>query len=144
MRKRLEDETGRASIPVWHIGRGLDSYLRMCEEYDYIAVGGVANGELSKKQYKYFPWFIDEAHKRGARVHCLGLTAMPLLQKYHFDSVDSTTWIGGRRFGILYHFNGRRIVTMRDPSKRIAGKDEADRLNLREWIKFQHYAEDNL
>ena len=35
-RKRLEDGAGRRCIPVWHMNRGREDWLKTCDEYDYI------------------------------------------------------------------------------------------------------------
>ena len=35
LRERLEGETGKKSIPVWHISRGREAFVKMCEEYGY-------------------------------------------------------------------------------------------------------------
>ena len=83
LRKRLENETGKKCIPVWHKSRGKEEYLKMCEEYDYVAIGGIVTKEITKEQYSFFPWFINEAHKRGCKIHGLGFTDTNLLQKYH-------------------------------------------------------------
>ena len=37
MRARLEAETGKQSIPVWHRSRGLDEFKRLCRDYPYSA-----------------------------------------------------------------------------------------------------------
>lgn len=42
MRARLEAETGKQSIPVWHRSRGLDEFKRLCRDYPYIGIGGFA------------------------------------------------------------------------------------------------------
>lgn len=39
IRRRLERETGKIPIPVWHKSRGKEEFLRMCDEYDYVAIG---------------------------------------------------------------------------------------------------------
>lgn len=66
-RNRLEDLAGAQCIPVWHKSRGKDEFLRMCEDYPYIAIGGIVTKEISKEQYPFFSWFISEAHKKSAR-----------------------------------------------------------------------------
>ena len=35
MRARLEAETGKQSIPVWHRSRGLDEFKNLCRDYPY-------------------------------------------------------------------------------------------------------------
>ena len=48
-RKKIENQTGIKSIPVWHKSRGIDYFKRMVDEYDYIAIGGFANGDIKNK-----------------------------------------------------------------------------------------------
>lgn len=142
-RKRLEKETGKKCIPVWHKSRGKDEFLKMCDEYDYVAIGGIVTKEITKDQYPFFTWFLNEAHKRGCKVHGLGFTATKELHKYHFDTVDSTNWLSGGRFGQLHTFNGRYIESKSYKNKRAVYK-AIDSHNLKEWVKFQRYAEKNL
>ena len=56
LRARLESQVGWPSIPVWHKGRGKDGYLEMCNgQYDYVALGGIAPGEITPERFKYLP-----------------------------------------------------------------------------------------
>jgi len=144
LRDRLHQRTGKASIPVWHISRGKDYYLRMCEEYKYIAFGGLMSDGVSRQKLeKSFPWFLNEAHKRGTKVHGLGYTSIAGLHKYHFDSVDSTAWLSGNRGGFLYVFNpktGGMDKIEKQAGQRLKGTDAAQ-WNFNEWLKFQKYAD---
>lgn len=143
-RRLLERKTGRRCIPVWHKSRGLDEYKRMVKEYDYIAVGGIANGDIKRSEYKYFTPLLNYAHQAGCKVHGLGFTDTGRLHQYPFDSVDSTSWISGSRFGSVYRFNGRRMVATTVEGKRMIDYKIADLHNLREWMKFQKYADSYL
>lgn len=141
-RKRLEDMTGKASIPVWHKSRGREDYLKTCEEYDYVAIGGIVTKEITQKEYNVFPYLISEAHKRDAKVHGLGFTNLKGLTMYHFDSVDSTAWISGNRFGCVYRFDGKTMQKHdKRPGQRLANAKDVALHNFREWVKFQKYAE---
>ena len=96
-------------------------------------------------EYKYFPWFIKTAHEHGAKIHGLGFTSLNGIKKYHFDSVDSTAWTTGNRFGYVYKFNGKDIIKIDPPRGYRLGNTRAVALNnYIEWIKFQRYAERNL
>lgn len=140
-RKAIEQKTGKQVIPVWHKSRGKDEFLRMCDEYNYVAIGGIVTKEITKEQYKYFPWFINEAHKRNCKIHGLGFTSLDGIVKYKFDTVDSTAWTTGNRFGFVYKFNGKTMVKIDVPKgKRLNGKVAAVN-NFAEWIKFQQYAD---
>lgn len=144
LRKRLEREVGWPSIPVWHFPRGKDEFLRMCDEYDYVAMGGLGTPEFPRDMYKYFPWFIKEAHKRGAKIHGLGFTNMEGLRKYHFDSVDSSSWTSGNRFGYVYKFDGKTLLKYDKPDGSRVKCREVALNNFNEWVKFCKYAETHL
>lgn len=144
-RKRLEAGTGKKCIPVWHKSRGREEFLKMCDEYDYVAIGGIVTKEITKEQYSCFPWFISEAHKRGCKIHGLGFTDTNLLPKYHFDSVDSTAWLSGSRFGHVYYFDGKTMKSKKPPKgKKTVHYKLVDDHNIKEWLKYQRYAAQNL
>ena len=142
-RKRLEKETGKKCIPVWHKSRGKDEFFRLCENYEYIAIGGIVTKEIKPDEYKYFSWFIDEAHKRNCKIHGLGFTKTKQLEKIKFDSVDSTTWNRGR-FGDLYVFDNGKMKTKKKQGARLKDGKKANAFCLEQWIKYQHYADKNL
>ena len=148
LRARLEKLVGWKSIPVWHNSRGKDEFVRHAEEYPYVALGGlvaVGKAEYARKLWKHFPWFIDTAHKNGAKIHALGFTSLDGIAQYHFDSVDSTAWTGGNRFGFVYHFNGKTMDKIDVPKGyRIKDSRRLALINYTEWIKFQKYAETHL
>ena len=142
LRKRLETKTGKQCIPVWHKFRGKENFLSMCDEYKYVAVGGIVSGEIKKEQYPIFTWLINEAHKRGCKIHGLGFTNLEGITKYHFDSVDSTAWTTGNRFGSIYKFNGHTMEKFqKKPGQRLADSRKVALNNFVEWVKFQQYAD---
>ena len=148
-RKHLERLTNKPVIPVWHISRGIDNFYKMCDEYSYVALGGIVGERRSGTKYKQyhaaFPHFINEAHKRNAKIHGLGYTDLNGLTVNHFDSVDSTAWTTGNRFGFVYQFNGKTMIKHDVPKgKRLADSRKVALINYTEWIKFQKYAEKHL
>lgn len=141
-RRKLESLVGWKCIPVWHKSRGITEYYRHCTEYPYVGIGGYVIKELTPEEYKAFPQMIRYAHKNGAKVHCLGFTRLCDLPKYHFDSVDSTAWTTGNRFGFIYKFNGETMVKYNAPKgMRLADSKKVALNNYIEWLKFQQYAE---
>lgn len=141
-RKILEKKTGRKCIPVWHKSRGLDEFKKMCDEYDYIAIGGIVSKEITHKEYPMFTYLINEAHKRGCKIHGLGFTNLKGMRTYKFDSVDSTSWTTGNRFGAVYRFNGNTMKKyLKGSNQRIKDSKKACIHNFIEWVKFQKYAE---
>ena len=147
LRAKLEKLTGKKPIPVWHVSRGKDYFIKMCKEYPYVALGGIVTQEVPRQTYeKAFPWFIKIAHEHGAKIHGLGYTSLEGLHKYHFDSVDSTAWLYGNRGGYLYKFNPRTgLIDKIDAPKGMRLKSQESAMhNFKEWIKFQEYAEKHL
>ena len=136
IRAYIEHKTGKQVIPVFHLERGKDEWLRMCDEYDYVAIGGIAVAKGRNKLEPYIPWFTSEAHKRGAKVHGLGYTNMTNLPNTGFDSVDSSAWLYGNRAGYVYRWDGRKMQKVNSPKgKKLDGKAAA-RHNFMEWVKM--------
>ena len=148
LRRNLERLTGRQPIPVWHNNRGKDEFERHAKEYPYVAIGGlvaVGKAEYARKLWKFFPWFINTAHENGAKIHALGFTSLDGITQYHFDSVDSTAWTTGNRFGFVYKFDGRTMKKIDVPEGyRLNNPKKVALINYTEWIKFQKYAETHL
>lgn len=142
-RKKLERLTNKQPIVVWHPQRGIEEYYNHCKEYKYIALGGFVAATLQKRnQYlKLYPNFINVAHKHGCKIHGLGFTSLQKLPYLHFDSVDSTTWLNGVKYGILYKFNGKTLVATGAPEGKRGNSKLIQRINFEEWVKFQRYAE---
>lgn len=144
-RKKLEELVGRPCIPVWHKSRGVEEYKSHCREYPYVSIGGYVVKEIKQKEYENFPSMIKYAHKHGAKVHCLGYTSLNNLTRHHFDSVDSTAWTTGSRFGYVYKFDGKTMVTIKPPNgKRLGDPKKVALNNFEEWVKYQKYAETHL
>ena len=144
-RRQIERLTQRQCIPVWHSTRGIAEFTRMCEEYPYVALGGIVGGEWKSSAEKAIPWFIREAHKHNAKIHGLGYTKLKKLEQYHFDSVDSTAWTSGNRFGHIWKFNGKTMIKINPPKGyRIKESRRVAVNNWIEWTKFQRYADVHL
>lgn len=141
-RAYIEQKTGKKCIPVWHKTRGMDDYLETVKNYEYVAIGGIVTKEITRKQWRYFPYLIREAKKQKAKVHGLGFTATSELHKYPFDSIDSTSWLSASRFGTVQTFSNGIIKTVKKPEgKKVKHYKILDDYVVGEWIKFQEYAD---
>lgn len=145
-RKTIERLTGKPVIPVFHRERGEKYFHRMCEEYDYVAVGGLVGTTYARQHYHYLQWFIDVAHANNAKIHGLGFTSIEGLKKYNFDTVDSTSWLSGSRFASINVWNP--ITKKFDKYNKPRGKQTvkgfyrlADKYNGKAWIQFGKYLE---
>lgn len=138
MRAKLELQTKKKCIPVWHKSRGVDYFVEMCKNYKYVSLGGIAAKEFKQKEHKTFTWFINTAHKYGAEIHGLGYTSLKNLNEglYKFDSVDSTSWLGGGRFGQVYGFKDGKLQNIQSKTEFRVNAAKLREHNLIEWLKF--------
>lgn len=147
LRIKLEKLTGKQPIPVWHKNRGKEYFTRMCEQYPYVAIGGIVTKEIPTKLYeKLFPWFIKTAHEHKCKIHGLGYTNIKGLHKYRFDSVDSTAWVYGNKSGSVYKFQpttGMMDIVKVPSGKRLKSNAVAIN-NFNEWVRFMKYARTSL
>lgn len=150
LRFKLEQMTGKKPIPVWHRTRGKDYFLKMCDNYPYVAIGGIVTKEIERAKYeKLFPWFISTAHQNGSKIHGLGYTNLENMKRFRFDSVDSTTWKMCGRFGQLMQYDRGTIIKHNSvvggvKKRKIINPASSYAHNFGEWLKFQKYADNNL
>lgn len=138
-RKKIEAKTGKQTIPVWHKNRGIQAFKDMCEEYNYVALGGFAIKEIKPNQYGDAKKLVDYAKKKGVKVHGLGYTRSDLTD-WNFYSVDSSSWTGGVRYGQAVKFEHNKIRTIKKkPGQGRAKGNEIAESNLKQWIKYQKY-----
>lgn len=146
LRKMIEDGTGIAPIPCWHSNRGAEYFIKCCEDYPYVALGTTtanADGRKIRNNPKVLHWFIEQAHKNNAKIHGLGFTSTPWLKELKFDSVDSTTWNVGGKFGnvVLFDSNGFPTQRYKSDKNKKAKTIELNNFNFEQWVKFQKYAD---
>lgn len=143
IREKIEKETNKKCIPVWHLSRGIEEYKKLCKDYSYIALGGIAIKDIKRKDYdKMFPYLLRIAKQHNCNVHGLGLTSSKI-NKFNFYSVDSTSWTVTQRFGEIqkYDYKTNTIKRLKKDYARIkADKTIRNKLNLlclKEWKKLQ-------
>lgn len=146
-RDRIAQAVGIAPIPCWHSNRKWEGWLKMCEEYKYVAIGtttATPDGVKMRKNPAILAQFIHTAHQRGAKIHGLGFTNLEWLHKLRFDSVDSTTWNVGGKYGNLCMFDGGNTRQDKPAGKRVKDTNTINLHNFKQWVKFQRYAEQHL
>lgn len=146
LRTRIELETKKQSIPVFHKMLGINYYKKLCEKYNYIAISasGMYESKWTRKQPELLKQLVLYAKSKQVNVHGLGYTKITMLSEIPFYSVDSTSWLSGNRFGAIYNFNGKGFnKTMKPKGKKVKTQLTAQH-NFNEWVKFQKYAEKNL
>jgi hypothetical protein len=140
LKKMLEDISGRSPIPVFHRHHGKDYFLELVSKNKYIAIGGIAARVIKPSEHRYFSWFINEAHKAGAKIHGLGFTHLKGLEMYPFDTVDSSSWLSSGRYGYLYQYKDGSLIS-RKARQNERLKREGELYTFKAWIKYAEYME---
>lgn len=140
MRKKLEKETQKQCIPVWHKGRGIEYWKMMCDKYKYVAIGGLVF-HVKKAEWPLIKKMVDYAYSKGVKVHGLGFTKTKDLNNYKFFSVDSSSWLAyASRGQTISYFDNNKIMTKRiDKGNKKADIKAMTEFNFKEWIKYQKY-----
>lgn len=140
LRKRLEDKVGRQCIPIWHLSRGKEEFIKMCKEYTYAGIGGIAKKNKISKYKHLYKYLNRLARKYNCKLHGMGFTPTKNLLDYEFYTVDSTSWSSGSRFATIYEFKNNGLSTLKKPQgKKLVDYKELDKHNMNEWIKYQDY-----
>lgn len=104
------EKSGLAPLPVFHFGSSLHHLDRLVEQYDYIALGGMVGTPASKT----LPWAARCAERSNrARFHAFGQTSTKMMYSFDWQSVDSSAWTAGIRYGDLPIFSGGAAKTIR-------------------------------
>ena len=126
--KAWEDEAGRA-IPfnflhTYHQGENVAWLERLLKHGDpYIAISPGNDRTTDQKMYwldGIMPLLVDDKGWPTVKFHGFGVTALELLQRYPWYSVDSTSWVLFSRYGIVQILIGGKLynVTFSNQSPR--------------------------
>ena len=106
-----------------------------------MAIGGIVTKEIKRSEYGIFHVLLRMARQANCKVHGLGFTNLKCLTDFDFYSVDSTSWLGGNRFGFIYHFDGRTLQQIkRKDNQRVKAHPVAHH-NFKQWTRYGKYIE---
>lgn len=95
--------------PVYHSWRGAEVWQEYVDDprVRCLAIGRDPPADGLMRAY------VDKAHQAGKPVHGLAYTKYNTGLKYiPFDTVDSSSWISGQRYGNFYVYKNGQILTM--------------------------------
>ena len=118
---------GAKPLPCFHAGedeRYLEWYVK---NYEYITLGGMVGSStkqlcvwLDRMWEKYLT---DGSGRPRLKVHGFGITAIPIMERYPWYSVDSSSWIQSAAFGaIVTPQHGPLSVSEKSPSRHDFGQ----------------------
>lgn len=101
--KYLEKHTNAYILPIYHASDWTSGDLLIdkfiADGYPYIALGGMAGVTNSRVAEQQFLAHCFKRTRDKVKVHGLGKTAIPTLERFPFYSVDSTSWLSFARYG---------------------------------------------
>lgn len=102
---KLLEERGIKPVPVVHYGADIDVYLRRYIEagYPLIGLGGLVGSISDESCRRWIDSCFDMVCQRDGfpmvDLHGFGVTAVEMIARYPWYSVDSTTWTKAGGFG---------------------------------------------
>lgn len=140
IRKYIERHTGKKPIPVFHGTLPVSYFRKLCEQYPYVAISATGTLQSSKwtKNSKALKQMIKIGHSYGAKIHGLGYTRISNINnpEIMFDSIDSTSWLSGCRFGTWYNLSQNKIVQKNCSNMGIT-RDQFNKHNAKVWVDKQ-------
>ena len=121
------EQLGAKPLPCFHAGedeRYLEYYV---QNYEYITLGGMV-GSSTKQLCIWLDrmwerYLTDGSGRPRLKVHGFGITAVPIMERYPWYSVDSSSWIQSAAFGsIVTPQWGPLSVSEKSPARHEAGQ----------------------
>ncbi len=103
----IMEREGLLPIPCFHLGEDFKYLKRYVAQYDYIALGGVAQAGKDKTTLigwmdKCWEIICDKKGMPQCKVHGFAVTSLSIMFRYPWYSVDSTSWVLTGRFGNVF------------------------------------------
>lgn len=121
------ERLGTSPLPCYHYGEPTEVLDWYISNYSYITIGGMV--PISTPQLKVWLdriWAEHLTHPDGRpkiKVHGFGLTSLPLMMRYPWYSVDSSTWVQWAAHGmILVPGVGQVNISARSEARKTLGQ----------------------
>jgi hypothetical protein len=123
------------TIYAWHLEEGIDGLRAMVDRYPYISlsipelrmIASKTGQDVIAMVRNLLTTIRKEPKGATVLVHLLGCTSANIMASPDYDTVDSTSWLAGRRWGLVNMIDagGRRHAMSVTRDYRIPHNDEA-------------------
>lgn len=118
---------GTEPLPCFHFNEPWEYLDYYASRYDYIALGGLVRNDLYGLESWFRQVFERTCNSDGTpkiRFHAFSLTALQLMLKYPWYSVDSSTWVQWAANGlVLMPRSGRQLtISAKSASAKMPGQ----------------------
>lgn len=121
------EKLGVTPLPCFHYGEDLRYLEYYVDNYEYITLGGMV--PISSPQLVLWlddlwqNYLTDSNGHPKLKVHGFGLTSVPLMERYPWYSVDSSSWVQIAANGGIFHPDvGVIAISDRSPARKMAGQ----------------------
>lgn len=119
------ERRGTEPLPCFHYGEPWEYLDYYASKYDYIALGGLVRNDLFGLESWFRQVFERTCNPDGTpriRFHAFSLTALQLMLKYPWHSVDSSTWVQWAANGlVLMPRSGKQLnISAKSSSRKMA------------------------
>lgn len=123
--QEVMEAAGLRPIPCFHFNEDWDYLRYYVDNYDYIALGGVAQARGNRQSLvswmdSCFEIICDQPSRLPkVKVHGFAVTSVTLMRRYPWWSVDSTSWVMSSRNGVIPvpKFRNGKYDYLQDPQK---------------------------
>jgi hypothetical protein len=133
-------EAGLNPIPTYHYGEDISYLERYLKDFDYVALGGVAQLRFYAKVKKWLDTcFFKIKDYPMKKIHGFAITNPRLLMRYPFYSVDSTAWLGSK-YGSVADYKGFKLIKSNKELFYLRNKDFnfVNKKNMVSYLKLEY------
>lgn len=118
------ERRGTQPLPCFHYNEPWEYLDYYASKYKYIALGGLVRNDLFSLESWFRQVFERTCNPDGTpkvRFHAFSLTALQLMLKYPWESVDSSTWVQWAANGlVLMPTSGRQLnISAQSPTRKM-------------------------
>ncbi len=97
---------GLHPLPIYHASTDIKWLKRYLQKVDHIGLGAIANMSTPKRTWAldrlWAEFLIDDKQMPKVKVHGMGITSFPLMKRYPWHSIDSTSWLLVGAYGKVF------------------------------------------
>ncbi len=108
--QKILEGMGLNPLPVYHGNEPFQVFKDLCQEYDYVCLGGVAGMARMQGAYDTLRRCSEYALSQGTKIHMFGVGTHNVLSRIQFYSADSTSFIQSR-YGRVVVWDERTMST---------------------------------
>jgi len=124
---KVMESQGIQALPTYHIHEDEKVLEWYVANYEYICIGGVAaissTQAITWMDRLWERYLTDGAGRPKVKVHGFATTSIPIMERYGWWSVDSSTWVQAASFGGVWTPDGESIkISSKSPARHTARK----------------------